>query len=483
MTAGALLAQLRAGDVSALELFGWFAARYEQHNGALNAVVATDFDHARQRARAADDARARGESWGPLHGLPLTLKDNIETVHLPTTYGVPRYADYMAAASADVAQLLLDAGAIVFGKTNMPEFGTDTQTFNDLYGQTNNPWDLQRTPGGSSGGAAAALAAGLTPLEIGNDIGGSIRLPAHFCGVYGHKPSYGLVSLRGPKPWELQHADYPYEADLLVNGPLARSAGDLALAMEVITGPVPGYRGTPLSALPRPRSDSLAGFRVGVWLDDPEYPPDGEVAAVLQAFVDRLAATGARIVERRPDISLKRAHQMRNELECATLSHTWPRDVYEQAVQQAQDEAPRDSGALSWAAATTMRYHQWYDLNRERLIVRQQWHDYFRDVDVLLCPVARIAAHAHDHTPLTERMAQVDAGDSPYWPVMGPWNAPALVAWLPATVAPVGLTPAGLPVGVQIVGDYLEDNTPLQFAQLLQRELLGPLRQPPGFEV
>jgi amidase len=379
-----------------------------------------------------------------------------------------------------VVQSVLDAGAVVFGKTNLPLFGLDTQSFNDVYGQTNNPWDVSRTPGGSSGGAAAALAAGLAGLEIGNDIGGSIRLPAHFCGIYGHKPSYNIVSMHGAlMPLTPVKTGVPVDMDLAVNGPLARSAEDLRLAMDVIVGP-PAYQRKAIKiALPEPRKTALADFRVGVWMDDASFPPDREVGAVLGDLVERLAKTGVKLVDKKPDVDLKRSHELRNALETATLCHLQPAELYERAM---ESRALDDDGIGPWARTMTMQHRDWMFLNTERSVVRQKWDDYFSDVDVMLCPVSRIAAHPHDHTPVTERSVQFNDETLGYWEVMLPWNSMSLVAYLPATVAPAGLTPGGLPVGIQIIGPYLEDLTPIQFAIGLEKGIIGPYQLPPGFE-
>jgi amidase len=466
--------------ISSSELLEYFIERYERLNPKINAIVATNFDQARKRAVDADEALARGEILGPLHGLPMTLKDNLQIIGMPTTYGSELLAKYMPEENADVVQSVLDAGAVVFGKTNLPLFGMDTQSFNDVYGQTNNPWDTSRTPGGSSGGAAAALAAGLNGLEIGNDIGGSIRFPAHFCGIYGHKPSYDIVSMHGAKmPLSPVTTGFPMDTDLAVNGPLARSAEDLLLAMNIIVG-APAYQRKAITiSLPEPRKNALSDFNVGVWMDDPFFPPDDEVGSVLSSFIDRLTKAGVTLVDRKPDIDLKRSHELRNALETATLCHLMPKELWERAVKLREVE---DDNAGDWARAMTMQHRDWNVLNMERSVIRQKWDDYFNGVDVMLCPVARIPAHPHDHTPIQERTVRFNDDTLNYWEVMGPWNSLSLVAYLPATVAPAGFTPGGLPVGIQIVGPYLEDLTPIQFAINLEREIIGPYQLPPGFD-
>ena len=480
LSALTLAKAIQKKKISSLELLEYFIERYELHNPEINAIVATNFDQAKKRAVEADEAQARGELLGPLHGLPMTLKDNLEIIGMPTTYGSELFAEHMPEENADVVQSMLDAGAVVFGKTNLPLFGMDTQSFNDVYGQTNNPWDTSRTPGGSSGGAAAALAAGLTGLEIGNDIGGSIRLPAHFCGIYGHKSSYSIVSMHGAnKPWDQFKTKFPTDLDLAVNGPMARSAQDLMLAMHIIVGP-PAYQRKAINiSIPEPRKNALSDFKVGVWMDDPIYPPDDEIGGVLSNFMDQLTRAGVTLVDTKPDIDLKGSHELRNALEAATMCHLQPPEVWELAVNSLKID---DKNVRRWAKDLTMQHRDWNILNVMRSGMRQKWNDYFKDVDVMLCPVTRIPAHPHDHTPIEERMIQFNGETLKYWNVMGPWCSLSLVAYLPATVAPVGFTSGGLPVGIQIVGPYLEDLTPIQFAINLEKEIIGPYQLPPGFE-
>lgn len=482
-SATSLIKAIKSKKISATELLKYFMDRHNRLNPRINAIVATDFESALKRAQKADDALSRGETWGPLHGLPMTIKDNIEVVGMPTTYGSPMFSGNIPQKNADVVQSLLDAGAIIFGKTNLPLFGMDTQSFNDVYGQTNNPWDISKTPGGSSGGSAAALAAGLTGLEIGNDIGGSIRLPAHFCGVYGHKPSYNIVSMHGGnKPWKKIHTNYPVDLDLAVKGPLARSAGDLKLAMDIIVGPPSYQRKAIRIKLPGPRRTKLKAFRVGLWLDDSVYPPDRDTGNCLQKMVSDLTKEGVTLKTKQPDVDLKRSHLLRGDFETATLSHVQPPGHYEWAANRVKTLKDEDqSPTARWIRAVTGKHRDWNKLNEERAIIRQKWDDYFQDIDVLLCPVARIAAHDHDHTKIANRFIQIDGKTENYWDVVGPWNSLSLVSYLPSTVAPIGATPNGLPIGVQIIGPYLEDYTSIQFAKLLEG-IYGGYKPPKGFE-
>ena len=482
-SATSLIKAIKNKKTSATELLKYFIDRHKRLDPIINAVVTTDFEGALKRAQKADEALSRGETWGPLHGLPMTIKDNIEVAGMLTTYGASYFKNYRPTKNADVVQSLLDAGAIIFGKTNLPALGKDTQSFNDIFGQTNNPWDITKTPGGSSGGSAAALAAGLTGLEIGNDIGGSIRLPAHFCGVYGHKPSYNIVSMHGgKKPWKTKHSNYPVEIDLAVKGPLARSAEDLKLAMDVIVAP-PSYQRKAIKIkLPDSRKSKLKEFRVGLWIDDSLYPPDNDVGNCLQKMVTELTKTGANLKDKKPDIDLKQSHWLRGDLETATTSHFPPSGKYEWAMSQVKTLKDDDqSPTARWVRAMTGTHRDWNKLNEERAVMRQKWEDYFQDFDVLLCPVVRIAAHDHDHTKIISRTIQFDNETLNYWDVVGPWNSLSLVSYLPSTVAPIGFTPSGLPVGVQIIGPYLEDYTSIQFAKLLER-MNGSYKPPKGFE-
>ncbi|HET8707899.1 MAG TPA: amidase family protein, partial [Pseudomonadales bacterium] len=235
-SAKSLLQAMQDGALSSRQLLELYIKRIEQKNAEINAVVATDLEAARKRADAADAARANGELWGPLHGLPMTIKDTYEVPGMPCTAGAPMYRNHQPSRAAVAVQKLIDAGAIIFGKTNVPLFASDLQSYNKIYGTTNNPWNKALTPGGSSGGAAAALAAGFTAAELGSDIGGSIRTPAHFCGVYGHKVTHGIISMRGHVPGPPGTLGEP---DLAVAGPMARAAGDLALLLDVVAGASP----------------------------------------------------------------------------------------------------------------------------------------------------------------------------------------------------------------------------------------------------
>ena len=467
---------IRSRRVGCLELLEFFWARVQRHNSKLNAIVVDDIERARSRARAADAALARGEVWGPLHGLPMTIKESFDVAGLPTTWGVPALAGCVASANAVVVHRLIDAGAVIFGKTNVPLLLADWQTFNDIYGTTNNPWDLALSPGGSSGGSAAALAAGLTPLEIGSDIGASIRNPAHYCGVYGHKPTHGVVPLRG----QLLSGNVA-PVDLFVAGPMARSAADLRLGLDVIAGPdVLEAQGWQL-ALPRPAPRPLSGYRVGVVIEDQNSEVDVAVKDRLQAVADFLAHAGAQVSdEARPDIDTREAHKIFITLLRAATSRTQTHEAFARNLAAASAAPDDESYFALMVRANTMRHKDWLDVDELRHRLRLKWAAFFRDYDFLLCPAAASAACPHDqageryHRTIMVNGKAVPTTDQMYWAGIS-----GLVK-LPATVAPAGLTPAGLPIGVQIVGAEYHDHACITLAGLLESGFQGFI-PPPDF--
>ena len=446
---------LRRRELSSRELTQALLDRIERINPALNAVVELRAERALAEAAAADEAAAQGGRLGPLHGVPMTIKDSFDVAGLHTTWGNPGLKDHVAAADATVARRLREAGAVIVGKTNVAfMLGDFGQTANELYGVTRNPWDPARTPGGSSGGAAAALAAGMTFLEYGTDLVGSIRIPASFCGVYGLRPSVGTVPLTGFQPPgpPAGPSDMRYLSSV---GPLARSAADLRAALAVTGGPEAPAARAYTWRLAGPRRTRLAGARVGVVLDHDHAPVTGEVAAVLSDAVDALARTGAKVVE------------------------GWPEGV--DPVGQAESfgfhvrlffayEQPGDGGDLPPFAEVVANEHR-------RMAARAAWTRYFDDVDVFLCPAAFTPAFPHDPRPFEARTIATPDGERPYTDLVF-WVAQAALAGLPAVAAPVGRTAGGLPVGAQVVGPLHEDDTAVTFAGLLG-EVTGGWQPPP----
>ena len=475
------VAALCRGDVSSVELVDEAIARIEALNPRFNIVVATDFERARRKATAADAVLAAGESVGPLHGLPITVKDSFETAGLVTTSGSPELRDYVPDNNASTVERLTEAGAIVVGKTNLPLFASDFQSYNDIYGLTRNPWDPERTAGGSSGGAAAALAAGLVPLEIGSDIGGSIRIPAHFCGVYGHKPSHGIVPLGGHllgPPGTLQ------DPDLIVVGPMARSPRDLSLALDVMAGTEESISTSQDLALPPPRGRDLSNLRVGYWFDDPRSPLERAVRAELEATVDALRP-GANVVEIDVPFTLDEILDVYAPSLASVFSEKVPAPL--RLLARAASPALKLREGLKWSfdpvrsgtlAGIGLTPKGMLDLDERRTKLRRACRRLFRELDVLLTPVVAFAApHHNTRGSLYTRSLRVD-GKRRHHTDHFSWIALATIAYLPATSAPVGVTPEGLPVNVQIIGDYLDDHTTIQFAELLA-EVRGGFQPPP----
>lgn len=469
------LAQLlRRGSIGSLELLRHLMARIEAYDGAVNAVVATDVPGAERRAEEADRALARGEVWGPLHGVPMTVKEAFDVEGLATTWGLPEHRGNVARESALVVQRAVAAGAIVFGKTNVPAWIADGQTFNPIFGVTNNPWDLERTPGGSSGGSAAALAAGFTALELGSDIASSIRNPAHFCGVYGHKPSYGVCPQLGHS---VRHRLAP--DDINVVGPLARSARDLEVLLRAIAGPDPIERGAHRLALTRPRRSRLAEYRVGLIVDDPVAEVDVSVQRVLVALAERLADLGVTVdAEARPALDMAEVQRVYTLLLHSAVSHRLTDDEATASLRTVDDVGAGGREVPGPLLGRTLLHRDWLDLNEARHRMRWRWHEFFQHHDLLLAPVRPVAAHPHlIDVPPQERRYLVNGKEKPHVEQVF-WGGYSGVVHLPATAAPAGMTDSGLPVGVQIIGPFGGDLVCLHFARLLERELGGFLPPP-----
>jgi amidase len=488
-TAGDLAAALRRREVSSVELLDAYLARISRLNPTVNAVVTLDEDRARQRALAADTAAAADEWWGPLHGLPMTVKDALDTAGLRTTGGSKDFARRVPTEDAPAVARLKDAGAVIFGKTNLPLWSGDTQTWNELFGATANPWDLERAPGGSSGGAAAAVACGFTSLETGTDIGGSIRNPAHFTGMYGHKPTFGLVPGTG-------YFDRPNggasDVDINVVGPIARSVSDLALALDVLAGPASARNRRARTVLPPPRATSLDGYRLAVWIDDATMVVDGEVKAVLRAAVDELSGAGAKVEEARPAIDVDEAQatyfRLVGAATAAAEAGPWLRRspavrkvAAARHAWQARNQPPLSAGQRASRHYTEGADGSVRDLVAARASqakLRHQWARLHERYDAVLCPVAATAAlPLEPGVPFNQRTMPVDGRLIPNMDNVL-WSTVVGVAYLPSTVVPAGHTASGLPIGMQIVAPYYEDGTGLDIARRVD-DVLGAWRVPP----
>jgi len=477
-TATSLAAALRARRISSVELLELYLARVKAHNPRLNAVIELAAPRARRKAREADKALARGARGRPLLGVPMTIKESFDVAGMRTSWGDPALKDNVARQDALAVQRLEAAGAIVFGKTNVPLMLADWQSFNAIHGTTNNPWDLARGPGGSSGGSAAALAAGLTGLEAGSDIGASIRNPAHYCGVYGHKPTWGIASPRG-------HALPGNVAlsDISAIGPMARGAGDLAVALDAMVGPdaVDG-RGWRL-ALPRETRRALRDFRVAVILDDRNAEVDASVRDEIAALAAFLRRRGAKVsMTARPEIDFDALMRVYIALLRAATSARLTDEALARMVAEAGRLAPGDeSYRARMLRGNTLFHRDWLRANEQRHRMRLAWEAFLGDWDVVLCPTATTAAFPHDQEgERWERMLDVNGGRQPGTEQMF-WAGLGGAFYLPATVAPAGQTRQGLPVGVQIMSAQYRDHTTIRFAQLLEREWRGFV-PPPGFD-
>ena len=470
-----LLQSLRAKKIGALELFELYAARVREHNRALNAICVMDLDAGRKAARAAD--RAKGKK-GPLHGLPMTVKESFDLAGHPTTWGLEEYRGNVAQKDALAVERLKGAGAIVFGKTNVPVLLADWQSFNPIYGTTNNPWDLLRTPGGSSGGSAAALAAGLTGLELGSDIGASIRNPAHYCGVYGHKPTWGVCSPRGHA---LPGAAHP--GDIAAIGPLARSADDLKLAMDVIAGADAVDGAGWKLALEKPQISSFRKLRVAVLASHPTAEVDASVSGAIQRLADALAKKGAKVSDRaRPAFDPDEAHRVYlATLRAATAARQLPQHMKLWEALARTRPASDMSYEAQAARANLMSHREWLGWSNRRHQMRFLWAEFFKSWDVLLCPTAATPAFAQNQKgERWERMIEVNGKPQPSTTQMF-WAGYSGMCFLPSSIAPVELAGGRLPVGVQIVGPQYADYRTIAVARLVEREhfAFGP---PPGYD-
>ncbi|MEY2452218.1 MAG: amidase [Acidimicrobiaceae bacterium] len=455
-TAGEQAAAIAKKEVSSRELLDLFATRAEKLDEPVHAVVTLDLDRARAAASAADEATARGDSFGPLHGLPITIKDAIETEGIRSTGGAIELTDHVPTADAPVVAQLKAAGAIVYGKTNLPRWSGDLQSYNEIFGTTNNPWDTSRVPGGSSGGPAAAVASGLTSFEIGTDIGGSIRIPSHFCGTYGLKPSFGVVPQRG---YLDRVGGGATDSDINVFGPMARSADDLELLLGLLAGPPPEQRPAWRIDLPAPQHDSLAGLRIAIKFETDSGPIDREYLDVLRATADRLADAGAKIEEAKLPVPMDEQGAMFNGLILPAIS-------------------PSMGDELGDVMSGT--HFRWLALQVQRAEMQRLWAEWFAGgIDAFLCPVTPTPAFPHNHDgDLMSRTMDIN-GESRSYLENTTWTGLIGVVGLPSAVPPLPRTASGLPVGVQVVTPYLHDRSAVRLAGLIAEASGGGYEPPP----
>jgi amidase len=472
-TATEMSAALKARQVSAVELAEQAIAQIEKHDAKVNAICVRDFGRGLDAARAADAALGRGETR-PLLGIPMTVKESFNMAGLPTTWGFPAQKDFIAQEDALAITRVKDAGGVILGKTNVPLGLGDWQSYNDIYGTTNNPFDLGRTPGGSSGGSSAALAAGDGALSLGSDIGGSLRVPGHYCGVYAHKPTFSLVAMRGHTPPPLP--PLPSTRDLSVIGPMARCAADLALTLDVIAGPDPWHEGIGYQlALPPARHSALKEFRVLILDAHPLIPIAASVREAVETMTANLTRAGVSIARASPLLpDLADGARLYMRMLIALIEAAATPDAY--AANQAR-AAKLDPSDISLAAerlrGAVLSHRDWLTADAGRNRLRAQWRELFKNFDAVICPVMPTPAYPQDHEPdQNKRILEIDGVGVPYVDQLV-WPGIATLPGLPATAIPVAMSKQGLPIGLQILGPWLEDRTPIKLAGLIEREFGG----------
>jgi amidase len=464
-TARQMLADLNAKRVSARELLDAHAARNDTLAASINAVTVTDLDRARKDAEAVDDARARGASLGALAGLPMTIKDGYDVENMPATAGFPPYAARPKnCADAELVSRTRAAGAVIWGKTNVPVFLSDWQSYNSIYGTTNNPYDKTRVPGGSSGGAAAALATGITPLEIGSDIGGSLRVPANFCGVTALKPTWGKLPMRGHVP---PPPGIDAEVDLGVGGPMARTVDDLKLFWNVLN-----------KSSETPRRD-IKGTRVAIWDEDPLLPLSRDVKDGIARAADALAKQGAKIETIKAPVDTRELLVNYMWLLISIISAGFPENILNEVAKS------RDADLKAFAAsrdpwsqklnrlAMNAQASEVLAAQRARQALKDQIAAFYKTYDVILMPITPVTAFKHDHSePFGARLLDVDGKPTPY-PTMLGWIALATALHLPALAVQAGRSPANMPTGVQIVGPANGEDGLFDFAAVVEESVGG----------
>jgi amidase len=468
---------VKSNKLSALEVTDHFISRIGSFDTALKAIAVPDFDRARARAKQLDRRRRQSsDNLPPLFGVPMTVKESFDVAGLPTSWGSQRFRNNIVNADAVAVARLKQAGAIILGKTNISALLADWQSSNPIYGTTSNPWDLTRTPGGSSGGSAAALAAGLSALEAGSDIGGSLRAPAHYCGIYAHKPTWEICPQRGHS----LHGDLA-PVDIAVVGPMARSAGDLAIALDVMAGGDIILGSWQLN-LVRPKFKSLKDLRVAIMPDHEICPVDAEISNALHELGKHLRDEGAKVsLTARPDFEAREAHENYLLMLNAALS---PRMSVEERseLRRRVDAAAIGDRSLGLVAArgAVMDHLEWLRAREDRARKRIAWAEFFKNYDVFITPIASTAAVTHELShdmsarTITVNGAEITVADQLFWPG---YSGNFL---LPSTAAPLGMTKSGLPYGMQIIGTPYADFTTIAVAALLEKSWLG-FQPPPGY--
>jgi len=474
-----LAERLKQDELSAVELLDYFLDRVRRFNPQLNAIIELQEEEARGCAIAADKAQAEqtAESLAPFHGVPMTIKESFDVTGMHTTRGNPAFEHHVAETDALAVSRLRKAGANIFGKTNVPLDLADFQSYNAIYGTTNNPWDTGRTAGGSSGGSAVAMAAGLSGIENGSDIGGSIRNPAHYCGVFGHKPTWGLLPPRGhAAPGVLA------QPDLAVIGPIARSAQDLEALLLAEAGPDEIMAGGYRLDLSKPTFSHLKELRVAAMVNNPLAPVSQICEARVEGVLDLIRHAGGQVnYDARPDFDMGEGHEVYQNLLWAVMASRSDDATFAQLAAEVAALAPDDRSARAQnLRARFATYRDYSTANESRTHQRWAWHQFFQKFDVMVTPIMATPAFPHDHQPFGQRTVDVDGAPRPYFEQLF-WAGLAINSYLPAAIVPTGSLGGGLPVGVQIIGPEFGDLKVLRVAKLLELEGLAFV-PPPGYE-
>ncbi len=467
-------AMIEKGEISAVELLQLHFGRVDQLNGVLNAVIWQDRDGAMAEALACDEETAKGHSRGPLHGVPITVKESFDLAGSPTTWGIPEWADNIRPADSDAVKRYRAAGGIIYGKTNVPLNLVEWQSFNEIYGSTLSPWDKTRTPGGSSGGSAVAITTGMSALEVGSDIGSSIRNPAHYNGIFGLKPTWNAVSMQGhlPEGW---YGDI----DIGVGGPLARTAGDLTLATDILAGPS-RFEGSQYALdLPADPRKNLKDFSVALMLGDDASPVDSTYLDALSAFAEKLEDAGAKVIRNRlPEIDSEAHFTMYLKMLGAALSFGMS-DEDAIAAQEPFKDAVQDVQRVGGnrMSGMTLSHRAWMTLDNDRRIARLKFDAFFEDVDVILAPVCAGPAFLRDEEG-SRQFRRIDVnGKAQLEPMQLFWSGYSGVVGLPSVVGPMDQI-KGLPVGYQAITGHGRDYTALAFARAVEAEIVGYMPPP-----
>ena len=461
--------RIKKRELSSRAVTELYINRIEKYDPDVNAVVVRTFEDALDRADEADRAAAGGLDLGPLHGVPMTIKESYALAGTPVTWGNEDFRDNISARDGLAVSRFRQAGALFLGKTNVPKDLADFQSYNAIFGTTGNPYDVSRTPGGSSGGSAASLAAGFCALEAGSDIGGSIRNPAHFCGVYGHKPTYGIVPMRG-------HELLPGtpQRDLAVCGPLARTPEDLKVALDVMAGPDEREATGWTLDLPSADFGDLKALKVALWGTDEVAPVSSEITERVLEVGELLSGLGARVSDAaRPDMDLMAAHRNYQMLLASVMASAMTDEEAVRAKERADalDPEDRSSDAVN-LRARVMSHRQWMRANTAREHLRRAWDRFFEDWDILVCPQMATVAFPHDHRPFSRRTLMVDGDEQPYFKQLF-WAGMVVNAYLPSTVFPTGLSREGLPIGLQAVSAPYRDHRTIEFTRQLAGHMGG----------